>query len=102
MQAVAVLAPGSLPARIGVMKALNRHVERVFNPERKDTHWGNGNSREISDCPLPDNSASLPAITGLDMAQDEAAGWSSGLKAKELRCLTTDKRRERGRQGCRR
>ncbi|MFG3592305.1 hypothetical protein [Bradyrhizobium sp. RDI18] len=27
-------------ARIGVMKALNRHVERVFDPERKDTHWG--------------------------------------------------------------
>jgi hypothetical protein len=30
----------SMMARIGVMKALNRHVERVFNPERKDTHWG--------------------------------------------------------------
>ena len=27
-------------ARIGVMKALNRHVERVFNPDRKDTPWG--------------------------------------------------------------
>src|SRR5207253_11196484 len=27
-------------ARISVMKALNRHFERVFNPERKDTHWG--------------------------------------------------------------
>ena len=27
-------------ARIAVMKALNHHVERVFNPERKDTHWG--------------------------------------------------------------
>ena len=27
-------------ARIGIMKALNRHVERVFNPDRKDTHWG--------------------------------------------------------------
>jgi hypothetical protein len=27
-------------ARIGVMKALNRHVERVFNPERKDNHRG--------------------------------------------------------------
>jgi hypothetical protein len=27
-------------ARIGVMKALNRHVERTFNPDRKDTHWG--------------------------------------------------------------
>ena len=27
-------------ARIGMMRALNRHVERVFNPSRKDTHWG--------------------------------------------------------------
>jgi hypothetical protein len=27
-------------ARIGVMKALNRRVERVFSPDRKDTHWG--------------------------------------------------------------
>jgi hypothetical protein len=27
-------------ARIGVMRALNRHVERVFNPNRKDPHWG--------------------------------------------------------------
>jgi hypothetical protein len=27
-------------ARIGVMRALNRHVERVFNPDRKDAHWG--------------------------------------------------------------
>ena len=26
--------------RIGVMRALNRHVERVFNPDRKDHHWG--------------------------------------------------------------
>jgi hypothetical protein len=26
--------------RIGVMRALNRHVERVFNPARKDHHWG--------------------------------------------------------------
>jgi hypothetical protein len=27
-------------ARIGVMRALNRNVERVFNPDRKDHHWG--------------------------------------------------------------
>jgi hypothetical protein len=27
-------------ARIGVMRALNRHVERVFNANRKDHHWG--------------------------------------------------------------
>jgi hypothetical protein len=26
--------------RIGPMRALNRHVERVFNPDRKDTRWG--------------------------------------------------------------
>ncbi len=30
----------TMMARIGVMKALNRHVERALNPERKDTHWG--------------------------------------------------------------
>ena len=32
----------TMMARIGVMKALNRHVERVFNRDHKDIHWGNG------------------------------------------------------------
>ena len=27
-------------ARIGVLKALNRHRERVFNADRMDHHWG--------------------------------------------------------------
>jgi hypothetical protein len=27
-------------ARIGIMRALNRHVEPVFDPSRKDKHWG--------------------------------------------------------------
>ena len=27
-------------ARIGIMRALNRHVERAFNSDRKDQHWG--------------------------------------------------------------
>jgi hypothetical protein len=27
-------------ARIGVMRALHRNEERVFNPDRKDHHWG--------------------------------------------------------------
>ena len=27
-------------ARIGIMQALNRHVERVFDPSRKDPRWG--------------------------------------------------------------
>jgi hypothetical protein len=30
----------TMMARIGVMRALNRHVERVFSPDRKETHWG--------------------------------------------------------------
>jgi hypothetical protein len=37
---VARLNGPTMMARIGVMKALNRHVERVFNPDRKDHHWG--------------------------------------------------------------
>ena len=27
-------------ARIGVLRALNRNVERVFDASRKETHWG--------------------------------------------------------------
>jgi len=27
-------------AQIGMLRALNRHVERVFNPDRNDPHWG--------------------------------------------------------------
>jgi hypothetical protein len=30
----------AMMARIGVMKTLDRHVERGFNPDRKETHWG--------------------------------------------------------------
>jgi hypothetical protein len=43
MEALVLVAERDGPtmfARIGVMRALNRHVERVFNPERKDHHWG--------------------------------------------------------------
>jgi hypothetical protein len=43
MQALFLVAEqdgSAMFARIGVMKVLNRHVERVFNPSRKDTHWG--------------------------------------------------------------
>jgi hypothetical protein len=27
-------------ARIGMLRALNRNVEQVFDPSRTDTHWG--------------------------------------------------------------
>jgi hypothetical protein len=30
----------TMMARIGMLRALNVNVERVFNPDRKDTHWG--------------------------------------------------------------
>jgi hypothetical protein len=43
MHSFSLVAEGDGPtmfARIGVMRALNRHVEQVFNPERKETHWG--------------------------------------------------------------
>ena len=42
MEALILVATRGGPtmlARIGVMRALNRHVERVFNPDRKDHHW---------------------------------------------------------------
>jgi hypothetical protein len=35
---VATLGGPTMFARIGVMPALNRNVERVFNPDRKDHH----------------------------------------------------------------
>jgi hypothetical protein len=37
---VAELGGQTMVARIGVMRALNRHVVREFSPDRKDTHWG--------------------------------------------------------------
>ena len=37
---VATLGGPTMFARIGVMRALNRRVERVFDPSRKDKHWG--------------------------------------------------------------
>ncbi|WP_311966872.1 hypothetical protein [Bradyrhizobium australiense] len=43
MEALILVAENGGPtmlARIGVMRALNRHVEQVFDPERKSHHWG--------------------------------------------------------------
>jgi hypothetical protein len=43
MEALILVATSGGPtmfARIGIMRALNRHVERVFSPDRKDHHWG--------------------------------------------------------------
>ena len=43
IEALILAAEGRGPlmhARIGMLRALNRHVERVFNPDHKDHHWG--------------------------------------------------------------
>jgi hypothetical protein len=43
MEALILVATSDGPtmfARIGVMRALNRKAERVFNPDREDHHWG--------------------------------------------------------------
>ena len=43
IEALLMAAEGRGPllhARVGMLRALNRHVERVFNPDRKDHHWG--------------------------------------------------------------
>jgi hypothetical protein len=37
---VVTLGGPTMFARIGVMRALGRHVVREFNSDRKDTHWG--------------------------------------------------------------
>ena len=37
---VAELGGPTMFARIRIMLALNRHIERVFNPDRKEPHWG--------------------------------------------------------------
>jgi hypothetical protein len=36
----ATLGGPTMFARIGAMRVLNRHVERVFNSDHKDMHWG--------------------------------------------------------------
>jgi hypothetical protein len=46
---VAELDGPPLFARIGVMRALNRHVVREFDPSRKDTHGESGSSRGTND-----------------------------------------------------
>jgi hypothetical protein len=43
MEALLLVAERGGPtmfARIGIMRALNRHVERMFDASRKDHHWG--------------------------------------------------------------
>ena len=52
IEALIMAAEGRWPlmhSRIGMLRALNRNTERVFNPDRKDRRWGSGSWREIGD-----------------------------------------------------
>jgi hypothetical protein len=43
MEALILVAENGGPttfARIGIVRALNRHLVREFNPDRKEHHWG--------------------------------------------------------------
>ena len=70
MEALILVAETDSPtmlARIGIMRALNRHVERVFNPDRKETHWGSGSSRGTN--VVARRAARVqPRITGVSIA----------------------------------
>ena len=52
MEALLLVAESDGPtmfSRIGVMRALNRHVERVLDPSRKEKHWDAASWRGIDD-----------------------------------------------------
>jgi hypothetical protein len=52
IEALIMAAEGRGPllhVRVGMLRALNRHVERVFNPDRKTSIGESASWREISD-----------------------------------------------------
>jgi hypothetical protein len=66
------------------MRALNRHVERVFNPDRKDHHWGKRKlTRDEQPTPRHDSIASgtflgREAVRTPAAAENESWGAGSG------------------------
>jgi hypothetical protein len=71
-------------ARIGVMRALNRHVERMFDPSRKEKHWG---KRKLA----RDRAGSR---RGCSMSQGSALAPSEQLASRSLRCTLHDHERK--------
>jgi hypothetical protein len=60
---VATLGGPTMFARIGVMTALNRHVERLFNPDRKDKRLGETKVSEALMTKVPpDRDSGKPAV----------------------------------------
>ena len=63
-------------ARIGVMRALNRQVERVFDPSRKEKHWAAANSRAIDEAGSL-ATRSLGCTSGISPLDQPACQYSS-------------------------
>jgi hypothetical protein len=50
-------------AQMGMLQAIHRHRERVFNPDRKDPHWENEErSASVSPAPTCKRLAVLPGF----------------------------------------
>ena len=64
------------------MRALNRHVERVFNPARKERHWGKRKlARTIESRPmLNDRSVRQPSFWPYPVPQEGSSIRASRLK----------------------
>jgi hypothetical protein len=58
---VVTLGGPTMFARIGVMLALNRHVERVFNADRKEHHLGQAQAGAGSMTEMPRRNSSNAA-----------------------------------------
>ncbi|MEH2540685.1 MULTISPECIES: hypothetical protein [unclassified Bradyrhizobium] len=80
MEALILVAERGGPtmlARIGVMRAMNRHVERVINPDRKSHHWG---KRKLKRDQWPFFSTSTPASRSATLSTSR---WFANVDAAE-------------------
>jgi|SoiMethySBSTD1v2_1073268.scaffolds.fasta_scaffold779792_2 hypothetical protein len=83
----------TMMARIGVMKALNRHVERVFNPDRKDTLCLSKIKSEHTRGAIRRGLGGKEAFWGA--AFSEAYAWLRDIRNKVLHKATMSRSRSR-------
>jgi hypothetical protein len=62
---VVTLGGPTMHAHVGMLRALNRDVERVFNPDRKDPHWGKEEAEKDEQPRYPRHDSRSTAGAGL-------------------------------------
>jgi hypothetical protein len=86
---VANLGGPTMFARIGVMKALNRPIKRVFNPDRKDHHSGlrklNRDTRRLEAALLDYSSGFNSPLSSVATSGDFGGSSPSQSKQRNLR-----------------